>query len=247
MAPLVVMDTSLEAREAAVVVGSSTNRNSGSSGTGAAGGGSRCGAAKPIWLTPARRRCPGAVRGPVGGCSRGGHCASRSSAPAASPAAATRRGLVTPAARRRSTATAKRTRHARGHLYYSICYASSRTITIVIGKSCTLVIFGIFYWPFLFVTSRLVTANVSRWLHGESLCQQRLTNIQIRLVNVCDKQHIAAQARADYLVRPGAVLALIRLFTRIHRILYLSYPLIRYPDWPSAQKCISLLRSASLQ
>jgi IS5 family transposase len=24
-------------------------------------------------------------------------------------------------------------------------------------------------------------------------------------------------------------------------------PLIRYPDWPSAQKCISLLRSASLQ
>jgi hypothetical protein len=33
-------------------------------------------------------------------------------------------------------------------------------------------------WHFLFVTSRLVTANVSPWLHGESLCQQRLTNIQ---------------------------------------------------------------------
>jgi hypothetical protein len=30
-------------------------------------------------------------------------------------------------------------------------------------------------------------------------------------VNVCDKQHIAAQARADYLVRPGAVLALTRI------------------------------------
>jgi hypothetical protein len=34
-------------------------------------------------------------------------------------------------------------------------------ITIVIGKSC-----------------RLVTANVSPWFHGESLCHQRLTYIQ---------------------------------------------------------------------
>eukprot|EP01047_Picozoa_sp_COSAG01_P121166 COSAG01_NODE_49945_length_367_cov_6.798507_1_plen_45_part_01 len=37
-------------------------------------------------------------------------------------------------------------------------------------------------------------------------------------MNVYDEQHIAAQARADYLVRPGAVLALIRLFTRSHPV-----------------------------
>jgi hypothetical protein len=33
-------------------------------------------------------------------------------------------------------------------------------------------------WHFLFVTSRLVTANASPQLYGEILCQQRLTNIQ---------------------------------------------------------------------
>jgi hypothetical protein len=37
-------------------------------------------------------------------------------------------------------------------------------------------------------------------------------------VNVCVKQHIAAQARANYLVRPGAVLAITRLFIRSHRM-----------------------------
>ena len=45
-------------------------------------------------------------------------------------------------------------------------------------------------------------------------------------MNVCDKQHIAAQARADYLVRPGAVLALIRLFTRIHRMYRVGLPIV---------------------
>ena len=44
-------------------------------------------------------------------------------------------------------------------------------------------------------------------------------------MNVCDKQHIAAQARADYLVRPGAVLALIRLFTRNRRMYQVGLPI----------------------
>eukprot|EP01047_Picozoa_sp_COSAG01_P072614 COSAG01_NODE_11593_length_1897_cov_18.651835_2_plen_89_part_00 len=33
-------------------------------------------------------------------------------------------------------------------------------------------------WHFLFVTSRLVTANVSPWFHGGNMCYQRLTYIQ---------------------------------------------------------------------
>eukprot|EP01049_Picozoa_sp_SAG25_P010327 SAG25_NODE_1119_length_3893_cov_4.745124_1_plen_130_part_00 len=33
-------------------------------------------------------------------------------------------------------------------------------------------------WHFIFVTSRLVTANVSPWSRWESLCYQRLTYIQ---------------------------------------------------------------------
>jgi hypothetical protein len=47
-------------------------------------------------------------------------------------------------------------------------------ITIVIGKSWQFSEL----WHFIFVTSRLVTANVSPQLFWKSLCHQRLTNIQ---------------------------------------------------------------------